>query len=101
MNQNHKSKTSFRVYNQILTKSENPGLNYLELIYEVTEMTLNKAQLEEDWDRQVRFKSENKIRDELTKLNKEAGKINTVKFNLRKKELNNKLDRILSQKKGD
>ena len=50
-------------------------------------------------DRHVRFKNENRIREELTKLNKEAGKINSVKFNVRKKELNDKLIRILSQKR--
>ena len=35
----------------------------------------------------------------MTKLNKEAGMVSSVKFNLRKKELNNKLYMILSEKR--
>ena len=57
-------------------------------------MTLDTAHLWEDWDRQVRYKIENKTREELTMLNKDNGKIKGVKFNVKKKELNNKLDTI-------
>ena len=38
-------------------------------------MSLDTAQLWEDWDRQVRFKRENEVICQLTKLNKEVGKI--------------------------
>ena len=47
-------------------------------------MSRDTAQLWEDWDRQVRFKREKEVRAELTKLNKENGKINSTKFNLKK-----------------
>ena len=43
------------------------------------------VQLWKDWDRQVRYKNENKTREELTKLNKETGEINSVKFNAKKR----------------
>ena len=56
-------------------KSKNPGLDYLELMYEITEMTLDTSLLLVDWDRQIISKNENRIREELIKLNKEDGKL--------------------------
>ena len=56
---------------------------------------LNTAQMYEDWHRQVRYKNEKDIRMKLADLNTMKGKINSVKFNIKKKELSNKLDIIL------
>ena len=47
----------------------------------------------------MRYKNEEDIRMKLADLNTVKGKINSVKFNIRKKELSNKLDTILRQKR--
>ena len=44
---------------------------------------------------QVRYNNEEDIRMKLADLNTVKGKINSVKFNIKKKELSNKLDIIL------
>ena len=56
---------------------------------------LDTVQMYEDWHRQVRYKNEKDIRMKLADLNTVKGKINSVKFNIKKKELSNKLDIIL------
>ena len=43
----------------------------------------------------MRYKNEKDIRMKLADLNTVKGKINSVKFNIKKKELSNKLDIIL------
>ena len=43
----------------------------------------------------MRYKNEEDIRMKLADLNTVKGKINSVKFNIKKKELSNKLDTIL------
>ena len=53
----------------------------------------------EDLNKKVRYKNEKEIRIKLAGINIEKGKINSVKFNIRKKELSNKLETILRQKR--
>ena len=57
------------------------------------------AQLWLDWDSQFRHKKERDIREEIRKLDNEESEICIIKFNLRKKNLNSKLEEINNQRK--
>ena len=59
----------------MIKKSKNLDLTYLELLYEITNLALDRAQLWQDWDRQNRHRHERDVRAEMKRLNKEEVKI--------------------------
>ena len=69
---------------------------YLELLYEIVNMALDKPNYGKIG---IVTKDKRDIREQFRKLNKEDGKICSIKFNLRKNNLNRKLEGMNNQSK--
>ena len=78
---------------------KNQHISYLEVLHEIINIALDMAQQCQDWDRQYRHKMERDIRAESKELSKQAKKINSIKFNMRKLHLDKKLEDIIEHKK--